>query len=275
LPRSRTFQRHCTQWRNAAADNSFRAGGIFWERLVCCRAEAAAARFNHNFEIAREIRNDPTTPMFCSISVLWRNAMSKLGILGATALSLTLAIAAPANAAGRGGGGGAHFGGGGGAHFGGGGGMHVGGGAMHLGGGNVAAFRGAQASMGPARAATAPVNGGNFAGRAQFAQGGAYRGFHGRGGRGFGAGAGFVAGLAAGSALGYGYGYDPSYYGPDYAYDDYYDGGYPVDQGYVTTPGYVVSGGADPAYCAQRYRSYDPASGTYLGYDGLRHPCGE
>lgn len=27
------------------------------------------------------------------------------------------------------------------------------------------------------------------------------------------------------------------------------------------------------SYCAQRYRSYDPASGTYLGYDGLRHPC--
>jgi hypothetical protein len=26
-------------------------------------------------------------------------------------------------------------------------------------------------------------------------------------------------------------------------------------------------------YCAQRYRSYDPASGTYMGYDGLRHPC--
>ena len=71
-------------------------------------------------------------------------------------------------------------------------------------------------------------------------------------------------------------GYDPYYYGPDYAYDDsYYDGGYPVDQGYVASPGYVVSGGADPAYCAQRYRSYDPASGTYLGYDGLRHPCGE
>ena len=39
--------------------------------------------------------------------------------------------------------------------------------------------------------------------------------------------------------------------------------------------GVVVSGGVDPAYCAQRYRSYDPASGTYLGYDGLRHPCGE
>ncbi|WFU23679.1 BA14K family protein [Bradyrhizobium sp. CB1717] len=27
------------------------------------------------------------------------------------------------------------------------------------------------------------------------------------------------------------------------------------------------------AYCAQRYRSYDPGSGTYLGYDGERHPC--
>ena len=27
------------------------------------------------------------------------------------------------------------------------------------------------------------------------------------------------------------------------------------------------------AYCTQRFRSYDPASGTYLGYDGLRHAC--
>lgn len=27
------------------------------------------------------------------------------------------------------------------------------------------------------------------------------------------------------------------------------------------------------SYCAQRYRSYDPGSGTYLGRDGLRHPC--
>jgi hypothetical protein len=25
--------------------------------------------------------------------------------------------------------------------------------------------------------------------------------------------------------------------------------------------------------CAQRYRSYDPASRTFLGYDGRRHPC--
>lgn len=26
-------------------------------------------------------------------------------------------------------------------------------------------------------------------------------------------------------------------------------------------------------YCSERYRSYDPASGTYLGYDGQRHSC--
>jgi len=31
----------------------------------------------------------------------------------------------------------------------------------------------------------------------------------------------------------------------------------------------------DPAitYCLQRFRSYDPYSMTYLGYDGFRHPC--
>lgn len=27
------------------------------------------------------------------------------------------------------------------------------------------------------------------------------------------------------------------------------------------------------SYCAQRYRSYDPASGTFMGFDGQRHPC--
>ncbi len=38
-------------------------------------------------------------------------------------------------------------------------------------------------------------------------------------------------------------------------------------------PAAPVYGSNTAAYCAQRYRSYDPASGTYLGYDGLRHPC--
>jgi hypothetical protein len=27
------------------------------------------------------------------------------------------------------------------------------------------------------------------------------------------------------------------------------------------------------AVCAQRYRSFDPQTGTYLGTDGARHPC--
>jgi BA14K-like protein len=30
---------------------------------------------------------------------------------------------------------------------------------------------------------------------------------------------------------------------------------------------------ASASSCAQRYRSYDPESGTFLGYDGARHPC--
>lgn len=35
----------------------------------------------------------------------------------------------------------------------------------------------------------------------------------------------------------------------------------------------AAAGGNAVAYCSQRFRSYDPASGTYLGYDGYRHPC--
>jgi hypothetical protein len=32
--------------------------------------------------------------------------------------------------------------------------------------------------------------------------------------------------------------------------------------------------GGDPtSYCASKFRSYNPSSGTYLGNDGLRHPC--
>lgn len=83
-----------------------------------------------------------------------------------------------------------------------------------------------------------------------------------RGGGGWGwgaAGAGLVAGAIIGSALTAPYyGYGPYYAPPPVAY------GPPV--------GAPVAGDAT-AYCMQRFRSYDPASGTYLGYDGLRHPC--
>ena len=53
---------------------------------------------------------------------------------------------------------------------------------------------------------------------------------------------------------------------PDYGYGPYAYGPGP----YVYGPGY---GGSAVAYCMQRFRSYDPGSGTYLGYDGYRHPC--
>jgi len=36
---------------------------------------------------------------------------------------------------------------------------------------------------------------------------------------------------------------------------------------------YVVGDPNWVAYCASRYRSFDPESGTYLGFDGLRHYC--
>jgi hypothetical protein len=34
-----------------------------------------------------------------------------------------------------------------------------------------------------------------------------------------------------------------------------------------------MEGIADASSCAQRYRSYDPGSGTFLGHDGRRHRC--
>jgi hypothetical protein len=96
--------------------------------------------------------------------------------------------------------------------------------------------------------------------------GGDWHGGHGHGG-------GFIPGAVAGALIGgaiasQGYGYygGPGYYyAPGSYYDDqYYDDGAvapaPVEDDSVT-------------YCMQTYRSYDPASGTYLGFDGLRHPC--
>lgn len=49
------------------------------------------------------------------------------------------------------------------------------------------------------------------------------------------------------------------YWGDAYGYDDYIDA--------------PVAVGGDVAYCMRRFKSYDPRSGTYLGFDGLRHPC--
>ena len=210
--------------------------------------------------------------------------MTRLGLLGATALSLSLAIATPVLAQeGHGGrvGAGAHAGGNmGGARMGGG--PRVGAQA-NMGGGNFAARGNANFA---ARGNTAQFNRGN----PQFAQRGEFRGDRGRG---YGRDAGFAvgaaaAGIATGAAIAAGgYGYGPSYYGDNYAYDSgYYGDSYAYDTGAtydtgiplvtfdqaVPVEGQVAVGG-DASYCAQRYRSWDPASGTYLGFDGLRHPC--
>ena len=94
-------------------------------------------------------------------------------------------------------------------------------------------------------------------------------GWHHGGGWG-GAAAGFAAGALIGGAVAGGPYYGGYGYGPGYAYDD------GPDYGYDYAPGPVVverSGGGGVAYCEQRYHSYDPSSGTFLGYDGMRHPC--
>ena len=133
------------------------------------------------------------------------------------------------------------------ANAGAGGGVHMGGGGMRVGGGGW--------------------NHGGGGGGWNHGGGGWNHG--GRGGGGFfpGAIAGAVIGgaIAANSNAYYGGG---GYYGPGYGYydqPDYYDQG----------PVVAVSpdDGDSVGYCSQRFRSYDPASGTYLGYDGLRHPC--
>lgn len=99
--------------------------------------------------------------------------------------------------------------------------------------------------------------GGGFGGfRGGYYRGGYYRG--GGWGWGPGLGVGLATGAVVGSALAAPYYYGSPYYGSSY-YDD----------GYYAAP----SGGGSVAYCMQRYRSYDPGSGTFLGYDGLRHPC--
>lgn len=50
-------------------------------------------------------------------------------------------------------------------------------------------------------------------------------------------------------------------------------GGAIASQQAQAAPRYGVVDQNSVAYCSRRYRSYDPASGTFLGNDGLRHRC--
>jgi hypothetical protein len=73
---------------------------------------------------------------------------------------------------------------------------------------------------------------------------GGYRGGYRHHGGGGGAGA-LIGGLAAGAILG----------------------------GVIAAGQANAAAQQNAAYCSRRYRSYDPASGTYLNNDGNRYPC--
>ena len=96
-----------------------------------------------------------------------------------------------------------------------------------------------------------------------------------------------------GGAIGVGPQGMPNYYGDDGYYRGYPRYGYlpgevagDVVGGAIGTAGAVATApfralegsgsyamAPGSSYCAERYRSYDPASGTYMGFDGRRHPC--
>jgi len=179
-------------------------------------------------------------------------------LMTTAALAVMLPVAVPtmSSAAGLGPRGAANAAAGGSVHIGGGGGgwSHGGGGGgWSHGGGGGGWNHGGGVAMG---------NGGNWHGG-----GGGWHGGHGWHGGGWGAG--LAAGALVGGALA-----SNAYYGGPY-YNNY-DYGYYDQPDYFDDGGVVVSapvGGDSVSYCMQRFRSYDPASGTYLGYDGIRHPC--
>ncbi len=150
-----------------------------------------------------------------------------------------------------------------GGHFGGArmGGAHVGG--AHIGGFSGARMGGFSAArvggFGGARIGAAPFSGARVAatGRGIY-RGGVWRGRYGQ------------------------YGYRYGRYG--YRHGGYRYGGYWPYWGWggalawawpYYDYGYYDGYGDDSAvaYCVRRFKSYDPASGTYLGYDGRRHAC--
>ena len=91
-----------------------------------------------------------------------------------------------------------------------------------------------------------------------------YRGGYGYRGGGWGyrgLGYGLAAGALVGGAIASSAYYGGGYYGGGYYGDDYYN-----NASYGATSDAV-------AYCAQRFRSYDPASQTYLARNGRRVSC--
>ncbi len=198
-----------------------------------------------------------------------------LGTVAIASLGAALAFAIPADARpfGKGGGGG----GGGGRSV-----SHMSAGPMshssgpsfsHSSGQSFSHMNSARLNTGNTTRFSARPSSNTFAANSSYGRSGTWSGRHHRH-RGGAFAAGIGLGLAYG-AYGYGYGYggcdpyvyDCSYgydYGPSYAYDEGYD------DTYAAAPEYS---GASVQYCMSRFRSYDPASQTYLGTDGLRHSC--
>jgi hypothetical protein len=72
-----------------------------------------------------------------------------------------------------------------------------------------------------------------------------------------------IGGVIANSNRGYyapGYAPAPGYYAPAPSY-------------YEAPPAYAAPPGDPVGYCMQRYRSYRPETGTFIGYDGIERPC--
>jgi hypothetical protein len=69
-------------------------------------------------------------------------------------------------------------------------------------------------------------------------------------------------------------GYRRGYYGRQYYGRGLYDRGY-YGRGYYRRPSYSARNSIDfhVQRCLDRYRSYDPGSDTFMGYDGRRHYC--
>ena len=90
------------------------------------------------------------------------------------------------------------------------------------------------------------------------------RGYRGRGFVGLGVGLGIASAIIGGAIIAsqpYGY----------YGMGPVMPTGLAMTRDYVAVSPYAAGG--EVAYCQQRFRSYDPRSGTYLGFDGYRHAC--
>ena len=104
--------------------------------------------------------------------------------------------------------------------------------------------------------------GANASGMHHFAGGWQHR-------QGFGSGNGYYGHPGYGNGYGYGYGYD---------YDEGYDPGAAIAGGIIGLAAGAMLGGAlmpssSARWCEAHYRSYDPGSRSFLGNDGMRHPC--